>query len=123
VRLLLDTQIFIWLENATERIRPDAYAMLRDQSNDIWVSAASIWEIAIKQASNKIDFKGSPLAVARRREYRLLDIRPEHAEEAAALPMHHRDPFDRILVAQGRLENLTLVTNDPAIRRYSVTVL
>lgn len=123
MRLLLDTQIFIWLENATDRIRPDAYAMLRDKSNDIWVSAASIWEIAIKQASNKIDFKGSPLAVARKREYRILDIRAEHAEEAAALPMHHRDPFDRILIAQARVEQLTLVSSDPAIKRYSVTVL
>ena len=122
-RLLLDTQVFIWLENDVGRVRKDWLEILSDPMNDIWASVASIWEIAIKQAKGNLEFSGSPLDVARRRHYRLLTIQAEHAEEAAALPMHHRDPFDRILVAQARLEQLTLVTNDAAVRRYSVTVL
>jgi PIN domain nuclease of toxin-antitoxin system len=123
MQLLLDTQIFILLESQTASIKPDVLMHLQDRSNDLWASVASIWEIAIKQAKGILHFNGSALSVASERGYKLLPITGQHAEAAAALPLLHRDPFDRILIAQARLQNLTLVTNDALIRRYSVTVL
>ena len=123
MRFLLDTSVFIWLEQETDRLKPNALAMLRDRANEIWVSVATIWEISIKQQKKALNFSDSPLAAARLRDYKILVITAEHAEAAVALPRHHRDPFDRLLIAQARLEGLTLVTDDAMIKRYSVTVL
>jgi len=87
----------------------------------VFVSAASIWEIGIKQAQGKLEVRAHLLTVLREQGYLLLAIRAEHALRAAALPMHHRDPFDRMLVAQAQVEGLTLVTDDSEIARYDVS--
>lgn len=96
---------------------------LEDGANEIYLSAGSIWEIAIKRAKGKLAFKGSALEVARRRGYIVLPILAEHVEEAATLPPIHSDPFDRLLVAQARVEQFVLASTDAEIRRYSVTTL
>jgi len=92
--------------------------------NQVFVSSASIWEIAIKQASGRLMF---PLAqfedIARRRGYDILPILPAHAIAAGALPRHHGDPFDRMLIAQAVVESLTLVSGDQQIARYDVRIL
>ena len=87
------------------------------------VSAASIWEVTIKRQVGKLRFDGSPAEEARRAGFDLLAITAAHAEIAGDLPLHHRDPFDRMLVAQAQAEGLTVVTRDRAFDSYEVRVL
>ncbi len=121
--ILLDTQIMLLLEKELNAIKPSLLHQFEDPVNTLWVSAASIWEIAIKQEKGTLKFDGSALAVAKRRGYQLLPIQAEHAEEAASLPMFHRDPFDRMIIAQARTENFALATMDATMRKYAVTML
>lgn len=92
-------------------------------ANEALVSAASIWEIAIKRAAGSLDAPADIGARAIEVGYDALGITFDHAREAGRLPLHHRDPFDRMLVAQARVEGLTLLTADAAIRAYDVPVL
>ena len=87
------------------------------------VCAATVWEIAIKRALGRLESPEDLLAQLRDNDIRRLAVTDEHAVAAGALPLHHRDPFDRMLVAQAQAEGLTLVTRDPVIFRYSVAVL
>ncbi len=89
----------------------------------MFASAASIWEIEIKRAQGKLEVPGTFISLVERSGFESLPISFEHAVGAGRLPPHHRDPFDRMLVAQARLESLTLATSDPAIRRYDVATL
>jgi PIN domain nuclease of toxin-antitoxin system len=123
VRILVDTHIFIWCDRQPDRVDPTLLAGLRDLRNDIFVSAASVWEIAIKRAAGKLAFAGPIVETAERLGFELLPITGAHAEQAGALPPHHRDPFDRVLVAQATLEGLVLGTQDPMMRPYSVPLL
>jgi PIN domain nuclease of toxin-antitoxin system len=91
---------------------------IRDGANDVYLSAASVWEIAIKQALGRLRLPEPASAAAIRLGFQPLPIALEHAEATASLPPLHRDPFDRMLVAQARTEGLTLVTRDPLIRSY-----
>lgn len=114
----------IWSVGEEQRLSGSARAALGDGSNSVVVSAASIWEIAIKRATGKLrppvdDLIGS----LRERGVALLSITVEHAWAAGALPLHHRDPFDRVLVAQAQLEGLTIVTRDSEIAKYQVAIL
>jgi PIN domain nuclease of toxin-antitoxin system len=120
MRLLLDSPTFLWLTNEPERLSSKARAALENPDSNLLVSAASIWELAIKYHIGKLpeakavveDFYG---AVAR---YALtvIDIKPHHGLLAASLGSPHRDPFDRLLAAQSRLEQAPLVTADEVIR-------
>jgi PIN domain nuclease of toxin-antitoxin system len=105
------------------RLGPDARAAIRDPENDVAVSAASIWELEIKIALGKLESDAELLEEVRRVGYRVLPIAAEHAVAAARLPLHHRDPFDRLLIAQAQLEGLTVVTVDPRFGRYAVRTL
>lgn len=122
--LLLDTQIFLWIFLHPGKIGSKLWAILRDSQNDLYLSAASAWEIAIKVRIGKMKLPSNPaLYVPRRaRESNILSlpITEEHALAVAELPLEHADPFDRILVAQAQLESLTLVTSDPVFQRYKV---
>lgn len=97
--------------------------MIRDPDNDVVVSAASVWELELKIAQGKLESDAELLEEVRRVGYRVLAIAGEHAVVAARLPLHHRDPFDRMLVAQAQLEGLTIVTRDPRFEPYSVATL
>jgi PIN domain nuclease of toxin-antitoxin system len=89
--------------------------------NQVFVSSASIWEIATKQAAGRLVFPLEQFeAIARRRGYDMLPISPAHGIRAGSLPLHHRDPFDRMLIAQAMVEGLLLVSNDSAMARYDV---
>jgi PIN domain nuclease of toxin-antitoxin system len=127
MRLLLDTQVFLWLQLEPERVAADALELLATGSNEVLLSAASSWEIAVKYALNKLPLPEPPreYVPARMRRDRIdgLPISHLHSLHVAVLPMLHRDPFDRLLVAQSQLERIPLVTADPQIARYDVRVV
>ena len=126
MRLLLDTHIALWALLDDPRLPERAREWIADESNAIHVSAASVWEISIKHALARGDMPlsgESALRWFRRAGYTLLDIKAEHAAAVEKLPPHHADPFDRMLVAQAQLEDLTLVTRDPALQAYDVPIL
>jgi PIN domain nuclease of toxin-antitoxin system len=123
MRLLLDAHIFLWWDRHLSRIPPNLREAIEDPANDIFVSAASVWEIAIKRALGKLSFDASIVRTVERLGFELLPISGRHAEHAGGLPRHHGDPFDRLIVAQAALERLVLGTNDAALRRYGVPTL
>jgi PIN domain nuclease of toxin-antitoxin system len=121
--LLLDTHALLWSIGDTDRLSALARDVLGAGMRPAYVSAASIWEISIKRASGKLKAPEDLLEHVALARFGELGITFEHAALAGALPPHHRDPFDRMLVAQAQSENLTLVTNDARIAAYDVPVL
>jgi PIN domain nuclease of toxin-antitoxin system len=121
LRLLLDTHVALWALTDDPRLSRRARALIEDPANDVLVSAASVWEIAIKHALGRGDMPISgdqALDWFRQAGYALLPIAPDHAAAVEHLPDHHRDPFDRLLVAQAIAEPLRLLTRDPLVLRY-----
>ncbi len=127
MRLLLDTHAFLWAASDPDQLRPDARAAIEDTANAVFVSAAVAWEISIKVALGKLTVPADPAvwfpARVRSSAFRGLDISAAHALAAGGLPGVHRDPFDRIMIAQAQSEGLTFVTRDPENRRYPIDVL
>jgi len=123
VLLLLDTRAFLWWNNDDSALGPVARAAIADSDNVVFVSAASAWEIATKRADGKVDAPGDIADWVSRDGFIELAIDIAHAVRSAELPWHHRDPFDRLLVAQAQLEDLTLVTNDPEVAKYDAETL
>jgi len=125
MRLLLDSHVWLWLCSTPERL-PEAVQETLQPPSELWLSVASMWEIAMKHASGKLPYTGgmgalfAEMGATGTRE---LPIRAEHALHAAALPLRHRDPFDRMLVAQAAVEGMTLVTADELVRGYGGEVL
>jgi PIN domain nuclease of toxin-antitoxin system len=126
VRLLLDTHVFLWLHTDPERLG-DRLKVLEDAGNDLLVSAASAWEIAIKHSAGKLALPEAPERYVPSRVRALgaqtLAVEQAHALAVASLPPLHRDPFDRLLVAQARSIGATLVTTDQRIADYAVQTL
>lgn len=127
MRLLVDTQVWIWMRSAPTVLSDSARRLLRDGENELLLSAATPWEMAIKVAVGKLrlpcsveQWVSSRIAATR---VTALPITAFHAIESASLPMHHRDPFDRVLVAQARLENVPLMTADLRLRAYDVHIV
>ena len=120
MRLLLDTHVLLWWLAGSRDLRAEIRLLIEDEANDVWVSAASAWEIAIKKALGKLSAPDDLLDVLADNNIQPLPILLADALEAGALPPHHDDPFDRMLVAQARLSGLTLVTRDPRIAAYDV---
>jgi PIN domain nuclease of toxin-antitoxin system len=123
VRILVDTHVFIWCDQQPRRVDPKLLTGLRDVRNDIFVSVASVWEIAIKRATGKLAFAASIVETVEKLGIQLLPISGAHAEHAGGLPRHHNDPFDRLIVAQAYLEGMVLGTQDPAMRAYGTATL
>jgi PIN domain nuclease of toxin-antitoxin system len=124
LRLLLDTHVLIWAMQQPERLSPTARTALADRQNEIFVSAASVWEIAIKVASGRLAFPVAAIDIMlAEMGFGVVEIAPRHAVELLALPRLHGDPFDRMLIAQARAEGLTLVSDDAMIRQYDVALL
>jgi PIN domain nuclease of toxin-antitoxin system len=125
MRLLLDTHVLLWALVRPERLDAVTRAALEDPANDVLFSAASIWEIAIKARLGRADFPQNPdqvAAGARATGFAELAVRAEAAARVADLPLHHRDPFDRLLVAQALCEPARLITADPQLPPYSELV-
>lgn len=120
--LLLDTHVFLWWRGQPQRLKSAARTAIAD-AELVFVSVASAWEAAIKVALGKLEIPEPFGAGVDDSGFDKLPITFEHAHLVAALPQHHRDPFDRMLVAQATAENLTLVTHDRQFRSYDVEIL
>jgi PIN domain nuclease of toxin-antitoxin system len=118
LRLLLDTHVFLWWCASDRRLAEVERQAIRDGTNDVFLSAASVWEMAIKQQLGRLQVPEPASAAVARLGIERLPVLFEHAEATVLLPRLHRDPFDRLLVAQAKIEGLTLVTRDPLIRSY-----
>jgi PIN domain nuclease of toxin-antitoxin system len=126
VRLLLDAHSFIWWDGASARLSAAAFSACKDAANQLFLSAASVWEMQIKVQAGKLTLS-LPLSTIvgqqRASGVSILPIDAEHVLELANLPMAHKDPFDRLLIAQARIEGMTLVTRDPVFAQYPVATL
>jgi len=122
--LLLDTHALLWALSSPRRLPARVARAIRATETDVYVSSVATWEIAIKSMLRKIDADVGIVAKgARAAHFDELPVTIAHTLRLGLLPGHHRDPFDRLLVAQAIEERLTLVTHDPVIRRYPVSVL
>lgn len=119
--LLLDTHVVLWWLDDDPTLADHIKDRL-DQDPDVYVSSATAWEVSIKQALGKLSPPDLPEKI-RDSGFRHLSITADHGIAAGRLPMHHRDPFDRILIAQAHIEGLTLVTRDVHIQKYDVSIL
>lgn len=122
MRVLLDTHALLWWHEQSPRLSSRVRTTIADLANEIVVSIASTWEIVVKQALGKMQLAAEAHELVEEQNFELLPIRFEHLAALAALPMLHRDPFDRMLIAQAIAEGVPLVTGDRAIRPYPVTV-
>ena len=122
-RLLLDTHALVWWLSDVSELAEDARGHIADPRNDVFVSAITGWEIAVKRAKGKITAPHNLAALVEERGFIHLPLTFHHAEQAGDLPMHHRDPFDRFLIAQARADGLVLVTRDARIPLYGVRTL
>jgi PIN domain nuclease of toxin-antitoxin system len=116
VNLLLDTHVFLWWDQRSPILNPRALDTIEDAGNNVFVSAASVWEIAIKRRRGKLAFTGSVSAAIAANGFLELPILPPEAEAAGDLAWQHEDPFDRMLVAQAIGQRLVLITGDATIR-------
>ena len=127
MRLLLDTHVWLWWITEPERLSAGAAAAVEDGGNELLLSVASSWEIAIKYALGKLPLPEAPEEFVPKRLMRdgisTLHIEHRHALHVASPPFHHRDPFDRLLVAQAQLESIPLVTSDPKFLPYGVITI
>ena len=125
MNLLLDTHAYLWWLSDSAALGKRARATIADPETLVFVSAASIWEASVKSRLGRLDLKKDADLVAEiaGNEFEELAISARHARQAAALPPHHRDPFDRMLIAQATMEELRVVTRDPVFARYGVATL
>jgi PIN domain nuclease of toxin-antitoxin system len=123
MRVLIDTHIFLWWDRQLRSLSRPLRAAIADEANNIFVSAASIWELAIKRALGKLSFSRSIVDAVSELGFEILPVTGTHAEHAGGLPRHHNDPFDRMLIAQAYLEGMVLGTQDRRMRPYGVATL
>jgi PIN domain nuclease of toxin-antitoxin system len=127
MRLLLDTHVLLWWHDQPARLTETAYDAINDPGHDVFISVVNGWEIQIKAQLGKLMLP-KPLNIILQEEqatngFRLLPVTIEHVYALDSLPLHHRDPFDRLLIAQAHQEDLTLVTHDPKLSPYSISLL
>ncbi len=126
MNLLLDTHVALWAITDSPHLSKKAREMIESPKASVWISAATIWEIAIKHSLGRGEMPVSGQDALRyftESGYRFLPVEPEHAAAVEDLPPHHRDPFDRILVAQALVEPMRLMTHDPMVTRYGDTII
>jgi len=127
MKLLLDTHALLWWHNEPSRLSEAAYDAIRDFDNEVFLSVVSGWEIQIKAQLGKLRLS-KPLSIILEQEqstnaFRLLPVTMAHVFALDFFPLHHRDPFDRLLIAQAHPEEMTLVTHDPKLSAYAVPLL
>jgi PIN domain nuclease of toxin-antitoxin system len=127
MRLLLDTHTFLWFIEGSLNLSDVARNLIEDQANQRFLSVASLWEMSIKVSIGKLELGMTFTELVKREVYgnaiELLEIQPEHLDELAKLPFHHKDPFDRLMIAQSLAEGIPIVTKDAAFRSYPVSLL
>jgi PIN domain nuclease of toxin-antitoxin system len=127
MKLLIDTHTFLWFIESDPNLSGNALVYLKDGSNEIYLSVASVWEITIKVGNSKLRI-AEPLGSFIHEQLDLnrinaMSIRAEHAASVSGLPLHHRDPFDRLIVAQSIVEQMPIISKDAAFDAYGVTRL
>jgi PIN domain nuclease of toxin-antitoxin system len=125
MKLLIDTHLLLWTAGQSARLSPSARSLIGDPANEVLFSAASLWEIAIKAGLGRANFRVDANQLRRgllNNGYRELTITGEHAIAVISLPMIHKDPFDRLLLAQALVEGITLLTSDAVMVEYPVSV-
>ncbi len=127
MKILVDTHIFLWAITFDSRLSKKHRAIWLDGSNDLYLSLGSVWELLIKASLGKLPLPAPHTSFIfkqmQQNRLTLLGVRPSHFSELESLPPLHRDPFDRMLVAQARAERMAVATVDPMLRRYGVKVL
>ncbi len=127
MKLLLDSHTFVWWRDEPNKISPAAFAEISNPANGVFLSVVTVWELQIKITLNKFTVKGGlENAVEDERQNNNIQILPvnlSHALYLENLPLHHKDPFDRLLISQAIVENMTLVTADPEFPKYQVKLL
>ena len=123
MKLLLDTHAALWWRAGDERFGSDAARHLADETNQVLLSAAVVWEVAIKRSLGKLDAPPDLVATYLDAGALPLPVTLDHAAAVEALPWHHRDPFDRLLTAQALAEDAVLVSSDAALSRHGVSVV
>lgn len=127
MRLLLDTHSFLWFIGGDERISSSARASIADLDNEVFLSIASLWEIAIKLNLGKLKlpkpFEALIPEQLQHNEITVLNATHVHPAHYVDLPLHHRDPFDRLILAQAQVEQLTVISKDRAFQRYNIALL
>lgn len=127
MRYLLDTVVWVWSVWEPERISRKAHEAMNDLDQEIYLSAVTAWEVAIKSESGKLALPEAPISYVPRRMIeqglRPLPVSHQHALAVFSLPKHHRDPFDRLLIAQAKLENMVLISSDKLFEQYDVPLL
>lgn len=127
MRILLDTHVWLWAIGAPDRLPVPVREQMADPAAELYLSVAAVWEIGIKHAAGKLRYSGSPQTQIpihiQRSGVAILGITVEHALRAAALPMHHRDPFDRLMLAQAAEAQLVFATSDTRLEAYGVPLL
>ena len=121
MKLLLDTHLLLWAAGDPDRLSATARALIGAPENEVWFSAASVWEVAIKSGLGRADFQVNPRLLRRGlldNGYHELPVGSEHAVAIDRLPPLHKDPFDRLLVAQAMVEGITLLTSDAMVAQY-----
>ncbi len=127
MKVLLDTHTFLWWNTEDPQLSMRAREVIADGENEVFLSAASVWEIVIKTAKGKLILPEAPASYITSRmslyRFRPLPVQISHAAHVYELPPHHADPFDRLLITQSQLESMPLVTKDEEIRRYAVEII
>jgi len=123
MNLLLDTHVLLWWLDANPTLSEKATSMIADGNNLVFVSAVVIWEIRIKQSLGKLEIPSNFRKVLDEQSFEMLPITAEHAHAVGDLPSYHRDPFDRMLVAQATVERLKMVPRDTIIKEYKIPII
>ena len=123
MNLCLDTHILLWWLDDNPSLSKKGKTVIADTNNLIILSAAVIWEMRIKQALGKLEIAANFYTVLKQQGFEMLPISSDHAYAVGDLPMYHRDPFDRMILAQAKLENLTIVTHDAIFHKYGIPIL
>ena len=126
MKLLLDTHVLLWAAGEPDKLSENTRFLLLDESNDLFFSSASIWEIVIKRGLGRDDFRVDPLRLRKMlvmNGYTEISVASDHALAVDGLPLLHKDPFDRILLAQARTEGFSLVTSDAQLTKYGEGII
>lgn len=121
--MLIDTHTLIWALCEPEKLCSDAQKLITNLNNKVFISIASLWELQIKKSLNKVTLPNDFIIQLKKHGYAILSINHEHILVLDTMPMFHRDPFDRILIAQSIYENVPLITNDSEIAKYDVQII
>jgi PIN domain nuclease of toxin-antitoxin system len=127
MRLLFDTHAFLWWESEPEKLSPSTIILCEDKTNQLFISVASIWEMQIKMQLGKLKLKSSLKEIVERQrlknDLQILSIELNHVLALNDLPDHHKDPFDRLLISQAKVDDLSLISGDKMLSRYDIDII